>query len=130
MNNIRILVVEDSLIISELVRNIFTMQSGKDGYQYEIILAFNGEQGLEQAQKMHPDIILLDIEMPKCNGYEMLNALRSTGNTTPVIIMTGMISQHSQVNKQAGWNAFITKPFRPSHLYNYVQQQLQQAAYR
>ncbi|MEK9183592.1 MAG: response regulator [Patescibacteria group bacterium] len=80
-----ILLVEDDSLISRMYQEKFL----RDGF--EVILAFNGEQGLEQAA-LKPDIILLDIMMPKMNGYEMLKLLKKKRGlaSIPVIILSSI----------------------------------------
>src|SRR5437870_3458376 len=113
MENARILVVEDDLMISELVRFALTKGSEEDGCEYDIALAHDGVQGLELVWKLRPDVIVLDIQMPKLDGYGVLKTLRSMGDTTPVIMMTATPRQEDQVNGfLAGCDAYITKPFR------------------
>ena len=66
----KILIVEDEAILAEMYQDKFT-QSG-----YEVSLAFNSEEGLALAKKERPDLILLDILLPKENGIQFLNWLR------------------------------------------------------
>ena len=124
MKSARILIIEDSERISELLKTTLEIFSAKDGYKYEVALAYDGVQGLELVWKLCPDVIVLDIQMPKLNGYEVLASLRSVGNTTPVIMMTGTPREEDQVNGLFEHNAYITKPFSPSLIYHHVKKQL------
>jgi DNA-binding response OmpR family regulator len=85
----KIAIVEDDLAISQMYRIKFEA----DGYQVET--AENGRLGLELAEKMKPDIILLDLMMPEMNGDQMLGLLRkaSWGKDIKVIILTNMGEQ-------------------------------------
>jgi len=81
-----VLIIEDDQIILEMYRDKF--QVGKFG----VITAMNGEEGLEAATRYHPNLILLDIAMPKMDGMTMMKHLRadSWGQTVPVIILTNL----------------------------------------
>jgi CheY-like chemotaxis protein len=131
MKNITILVVEDSRVVFELIKTALTTYPKHDGYYYRVLYAPDGVYGLEQAWLLRPDAILLDIQMPRLDGYEVLKSLRSGGNMTPVIMMTANTRQDERRKGfQAGCNAFITKPLKPSFLHCYIQELLQNEAIR
>lgn len=122
MKHVTVLVVEDNRVVFELIKTALTTYPRQDGYHYCVIHASDGVYGLEQAWNFHPDIILLDSQMPRLNGYEVLQSLRSGGNTTPVIMMTANTEQDEQRKGfQAGCNAFLTKPLKPSFLHCHIQ---------
>lgn len=83
----KVLVVEDDKLILEMVSKAFT-DTG-----YDVCKAENGEEGLEKAREFVPNIIILDIVMPKMDGITMLGRLRETewGKDTPVIILTSQL---------------------------------------
>lgn len=85
-NKNKILVVDDDSLIARMYQERFT----RDGF--EVVLAFNGEEGLEKAEKEKPDLILLDILMPKMNGYEALKILKGKKATAsiPVIMFSSL----------------------------------------
>lgn len=102
----KIAIVEDDQAISQMYRIKFEA----DGYEVET--AENGKLGLELAEKMRPDVILLDLMMPEMNGDEMLVELRKTpwGKNIKVVILTNMGEQEVPENiKQLGVSAFILK---------------------
>jgi twitching motility two-component system response regulator PilH len=68
---------------------------------FDVLEAQNGEEGLVISLKEHPDLILLDLAMPKMDGMSMLRALRKDewGKTVPVIIMTNLSSEDEKINK-------------------------------
>ena len=102
----KIAIVEDDQAISQMYRIKFEA----DGYEVET--AENGKIGLALAEKMRPDIILLDLMMPEMNGDAMLVELRKTdwGKNIKVIILTNMGEQEVPENiKQLGVSAFILK---------------------
>ena len=79
-----VLVVEDDALISE------ALQDGLKNAGFEVIAAKNGQEGLDLAVAKHPDLVLLDLMMPKKNGHEMLDELRKDkwGATVPVTVLT------------------------------------------
>lgn len=82
----KILVVEDELILQELLSDTFTDQG------FKVLKAADGQTGLKAALKHHPDLILLDILLPKIDGLTMLARLRDDrwGRGVPVIILTNV----------------------------------------
>lgn len=102
----KIAIVEDDQAISQMYR----MKFEAEGFQVET--ASNGKLGLELAEKMKPDIILLDLMMPEMNGDEMLTKLRKTiwGKDIKVIILTNMGEQEAPESvKQHDVRRFIVK---------------------
>ena len=104
----RILIVEDE---QELVKAL-QVRLGAAGY--EVIVAYDGKEGLEKAQEGKPDLILLDILMPQMDGFETLEKLKQDSQTKaiPVIILTAK-SQFEDVTKTTNLGAedYIVKPF-------------------
>ena len=84
MDNKTILVVDDDLSLREI------LQEKLENENFSVISAINGQEGLEIAKAKHPDLILLDINMPIMDGLEMLKALRKDdwGEDVPVILLT------------------------------------------
>jgi two-component system, OmpR family, alkaline phosphatase synthesis response regulator PhoP len=108
MKNVKrkILVVEDENSIRYLLRSNLEYEG------YEVIEADNGLNGLELAEKASPDLILLDLMLPQMSGMEVCKRLRSTGNTTPVIMLTARDQQMDKViGLKTGADDYITKPF-------------------
>jgi len=102
----KILIVEDESSILRLFINEFTRHS------FECLEAKNGQKGLELALKEHPDLILLDVVMPKMDGIAMLEKLRSDmwGRTVPVMILTNLINNSTEsVAADCGAVDFIVK---------------------
>ncbi len=117
----RILVVDDEPHILELVK------ISLEGDHFEILQAANGDEGLKLAGQKHPDLILLDIQMPGMDGYEVCRKLKTTKETEaiPVLILT---SKDKPVDKErwrdSGASAYLTKPFSPLKLLAVVKEQL------
>lgn len=81
-----VLIIEDDQIILEMYRDKFQVS------HWGVITALNGEDGLNAAFRHHPDLILLDLAMPKMDGMTVMRHLRedSWGETVPVIILTNL----------------------------------------
>jgi two-component system sensor histidine kinase/response regulator len=102
----KIAIIEDDQAISQMYRIKFEAED------YEVETAENGKLGLELAENMRPDIILLDLMMPEMTGDEMLQKMRDTawGKNIKVIILTNMGEQEAPpIIKQLGVRHFIVK---------------------
>lgn len=84
-----ILVVEDDPLMARMYQKIFTFE------KYDVALAGNGEEGLEKIRKSPPSIVLLDIMMPKMNGLQVLEKLKSDPETKgiPVVMLTNLAGE-------------------------------------
>jgi signal transduction histidine kinase/DNA-binding response OmpR family regulator/ligand-binding sensor domain-containing protein len=94
------------------------------GHYYNIQKAFDGREGLQIAQKIIPDIILLDVMMPVLNGYEVCESIKNNINTChiPVVMLsakTNVVEQIEGVN--SGADVYIPKPFNPDYLISVLQ---------
>ncbi|MEI6628857.1 MAG: response regulator, partial [Alphaproteobacteria bacterium] len=107
----RILIIEDEQKIATLLKKSLEM----DGDTATIVN--HGDKGLIEAQKNSFDIILLDIMLPKMNGFKITKSLRNQGNKTPIIILTARDTTDDR-NKslEAGADAYIVKPIRNDEL--------------
>ena len=105
MANEKILVVDDDTNICELLRLYLT----KEGYQVSI--ANDGEAGLAQFSQVKPDMVLLDVMMPRMDGLEVCRRIRKLGNT-PVIMLTAKGETFDKVlGLELGADDYIVKPF-------------------
>ena len=110
MKRFRILVVEDE----ERILNFLRSKLKASGY--EVLTASNGIEGLEQTQAQEPDLVVLDVLMPKMNGFEMLKELRSF-SAVPVIILTAKGTDVDRIKGlQLGADDYLPKPFNPDEL--------------
>ena len=103
-------------------RDLVAMYLGMNGYQVEV--ANDGIEGLAQARKLQPDLILLDLGMPKMDGYQMMEELRAdeTLKDTPVVVISAWAAvKHRERAEAAGADAFITKPFDLTTILTMVQ---------
>jgi len=82
----KILIIEDDALLSRMYQIVFTSSNN------EVAVAVNGEEGLEKARSFKPDLILLDIMMPKLNGLEVLKKLKADPDTrkTPAVVLTNL----------------------------------------
>ena len=79
---------------------------------YKVITTTDGEKGLALVRKQHPDLIVLDIMLPKINGFEVCKQLRMEGNQTPVLMLTAKGDEIDKVlGLELGADDYVTKPF-------------------
>jgi two-component system cell cycle response regulator DivK len=86
---------------------------------YEVAEATNGIEAIEKAQRLMPDIILMDLALPRMDGWEATRRLKSDERTRkiPVVALTGhALAGHAEGARQAGCDAFVTKPCLPDAL--------------
>lgn len=105
MNKKTVLIVEDDVAIVDLLEIHI-----KD-LDYHILKAFDGETGLELALKHKPDLMILDVSMPKMDGFQVCQRVRSQQNT-PIIMLTAKSEEIDRViGLELGADDYITKPF-------------------
>lgn len=101
-----VLIVDDEKNIVDILRFNLT----KEGY--ETVTAYDGEKALELAESLNPDLILLDVMLPKMDGFEVCRRIRSTNYTTPIIMLTAREEETDKVlGLELGADDYITKPF-------------------
>ena len=102
----RILIVEDEKNIVD----ILSFNLGKEGY--DTLEAYDGEEGLRLALEENPDLILLDLMLPKRNGFDVCRAVREKNRSTPIIMLTAREEESDKVlGLELGADDYITKPF-------------------
>lgn len=114
-----VLVVDDSPTIRRLVE--ITLE--REGYQ--VITAVDGQEGLAKIMDELPDLVLLDITMPRMNGYQLCKTIKTNQETAniPVIMLSGKDEvANKEMGRKAGSSGYITKPFEPDELVNYVRE--------
>ena len=101
----KILIVDDEKNIVDIIA--FNLK--KEGYT--VITAADGEEGVQKAMEENPDLILLDIMMPKMDGYEVCKKIREKKNT-PIIMLTARAEELDKVlGLELGADDYVTKPF-------------------
>ncbi|OQA23725.1 MAG: Response regulator MprA [Chloroflexi bacterium ADurb.Bin360] len=120
---VKILVAEDERDIRELIA--FTLRFAG----FEVELAVNGADAVEKAPQVKPDLILMDVRMPRMTGYQACAALMQIPEmqATPVVFLSAK-GQESEIQEglSAGATQYILKPFAPDELIKQVKQILQQ----
>ena len=109
----RILIADDSHLNAEL------LDAHLDGSGFETKLVYNGEEALAAAREWKPDLILLDVMMPKLSGFEVCRRLRADPATSGVsVLMVTALDQATDVETavDAGTDDFITKPINKTEL--------------
>jgi len=123
MSKGKILVVDDEIYIV----HILDFSLGMEGY--EVVTALDGEQALEKVKTEKPDLIVLDIMMPKLDGYEVCKNIKSSASTQhiPVILLSAKGRNLDQkLGLDVGADGYITKPFSPRKLVERINQLLGQ----
>ena len=118
-----VLIVEDEMNIVDIVR--FNLQ--REGYA--TLEAYDGEAGLALAREKKPDLILLDVMMPKMMGFDVCRALRAEGDNVPVIILTAREEEEDKIlGLEIGADDYITKPFSMRELMARVKANIRRTA--
>ena len=111
---ISILIVEDDVFLADLYKTKFTLEG------FNVAVAYDGEKGLSMANKKMPNVILLDLVLPKMSGFSVLEGLKKDKKTAdiPVILLTNL-SQKSDIDKglKLGAKDYLIKAhFMPSEV--------------
>lgn len=106
MTTHKILIADDHPDIAETLATLLAF------FGHEVRCAFNGEQALKMADEFEPDVVILDINMPIADGYQVARTLRATRNGKQLIIaMTGASHRETaQKAQDAGFDVHMTKP--------------------
>ncbi|MGD0471912.1 MAG: response regulator [Candidatus Velthaea sp.] len=114
----RVLVVDDARTVRLYYRGIL------ESANIDVTEAANGLEGLERAAEALPDLLVVDINMPKMDGYSMLRAMRaaeSTRSIPAIMISTEAEERDAQRGYEAGANVYLVKPVRPDQLRSLAQ---------
>jgi len=117
----KVLVVDDDPVIQRLLRVNFEMEG------YEVIVASDGVDGLERARADHPDIVVLDIMMPRMSGLDVAKALKADPDTAsiPVLLLSAKAQEADmRAGDESGADGYLTKPFDPLQLLQHVEELL------
>ena len=109
----RILVIEDTEDNRQIIRDLLSSVG------YELIEATDGAAGVALAQKEHPDLILMDIQLPEIDGYEATRRIRAIPELArlPIIAVTSYaLSGDEAKTREAGCDGYVAKPFSPRQL--------------
>ena len=124
MSSKTILYVEDNEPNRMIVRDLLKRT------KYQLVEAFDGEEGVAKALELLPGLILMDIQLPKISGLEAIRRLRAEPTTaaTPIIAITSFaLSGDDKKAKEAGATAYMTKPYSPFELLSLIRKHLPEA---
>jgi len=108
MNPKKILIVDDEVDLVETIR--FPLE----GEGFNVLASYDGEDALNQARKENPDLILLDVMLPKLNGYKVCRLLKfdERYKHIPILMLTAKTQEKDKtLGKETGADEYITKPF-------------------
>jgi DNA-binding response OmpR family regulator len=104
----KILIVDDEVDLVETIR--FPLE----GEGFNVLASYDGEDGLNQARKENPDLILLDVMLPKLNGYKVCRLLKfdERYKHIPILMLTAKTQEKDKtLGKETGADEYLTKPF-------------------
>jgi DNA-binding response OmpR family regulator len=113
MSQAKILVVDDEADLVETIRFSLELEG------YNVLVASNGEEGLNIARQEKPDLILLDLMLPKLDGYKVCRLLKfdERYKYIPILMLTARTQEKDKIlGKETGANEYITKPFEMDEL--------------
>ena len=118
-----VLIVEDEKVMADMIR--FNLETKG----YATLTAYDGEAGLKMALEESPDLILLDVMLPKLLGFEVCRQLREKGEAVPIIILTAREEEDDKVKGlELGADDYMTKPFSVRELLARVQANIRRRA--
>ncbi len=118
------------LVVDDEARVLMVIQKRLESAGYEVITAMDGNEGLSKARSENPDLIVLDLILPKLNGYQVCSILKrdSYYKQIPILMLTAR-SQERDVDEgmRVGADAYMTKPFKNELLLGQIEQLLAKA---
>jgi signal transduction histidine kinase len=112
LKNKTILVVDDNAINQMITKRILETKNAN------VVVIDNGDDAIDLMKKHNFDVVLMDIHMPKMNGYEVTEIIRGFNKTTPIIALTAVdINENKEKMSSSGMNGVISKPFQLEHFY-------------
>jgi DNA-binding response OmpR family regulator len=118
----KVLVIDDNPTIVELIKYAVNLQGA-----YDVIVAYDGVQGLERVYAEQPDCVIIDVKMPRMDGYQLVRCLRGDARTadTPLIILSAMTREEDHMmGLLSGVDEYLTKPFKPTALNSAIERVL------
>jgi two-component system alkaline phosphatase synthesis response regulator PhoP len=121
----RILVIEDEPQMLLGLRDNLELEG------YEVATAADGDEGLQKATSFQPDLVILDVMLPRKNGFDVCRELRARGTATPVVMLTARSQEADKVlGLELGADDYVTKPFSITELLARVRAVLRRTASR
>ena len=120
----RVLVVDDS----DVIRTLITVNLELEGF--EVVTAVDGQDALDKVREVHPDVVTIDVKMPRLDGFDTVERMRADPRTQDLKI--AMVTACAQVDDlrrgdEVGVDAYVTKPFDPTTLVRTVRDLVEHA---
>ena len=117
----KILVIDDDVDLVELIKTRLETKG------YQVFTAYDGEEGLRQTQELKPDLVILDVIMPKKDGYTLFRDIKYSEDlkNTPIIVLTAK-DKLEDMFAMEGLKNFVVKPFTSEELLEKVEKSLNQ----
>jgi len=109
----KILIIDDAIELNQLI------QTRLEADRHKVITAYDGKEGLEKVESEKPDLIVLDVNMPEMDGFEVCRTLKSDDRYSkiPIIFLSAMAEQSDfKAGIETGADAYIVKPYEPTIL--------------
>jgi twitching motility two-component system response regulator PilH len=119
---VKVLIVDDSMTQRQLMSSVL------ERVGLTVIVATDGVEAWEQIQRIQPDIVVLDIIMPRMNGYEVCRKIKTDPamQNTPVVMCSSKVEEFDRYwGMKQGADAYLAKPFQPKELLSTIQKLLQ-----
>jgi len=119
------------LIIDDEVQLIQMVQIRLEANGYDIVAAYAGEEGIEKVKSENPDLIILDIMMPKMDGFEVCKILKNDPQYSkiPIIFLSAKTQEEAmEIGKEKGADAFLKKPFETPDLLAKIEELLEKSS--
>ncbi len=116
----KVLVIDDNQRIVDLIRHALLLHGG-----YEVMIAYNGAEGLERFYQERPDCVVVDVKMPGLDGFQFVRTIRgdpSSANTALIILSALHGENETETGILSGVDAYLAKPFAPNALYETLEQ--------
>lgn len=105
------------ILIAEDNESNYILYESMLGNKFELIHAWNGEEAVELYEKTHPDLILMDISMPKMDGYEATSEIKRINSMVPIIAVTAYaFATDKERMLESGFNGYVSKPINHNRL--------------
>ena len=117
LNPYKVLLIDDNIVTVTYLKFLLDSKKGK----YEVIIAYNAEDGLQLLTDCNPNIVLLDLNLPNMNGLTACNLIKKKYPQLPVIIITAELDPSEEMNAyKAGADGYLAKPFSPTALFSII----------